>query len=84
MIAQVLRAILGLIGRRPRACNQYRAGRDERHPVVCAWCCASIKAGNPKLPVSHGICGPCRTEQTRKFIPTPRPPQPNRRHGLIR
>lgn len=27
--------------------------------TVCAWCKGVIKAGDPNLPVSHGICEGC-------------------------
>jgi hypothetical protein len=29
------------------------------HPAVCSWCHEQYRAGNPDLPVTHGICGPC-------------------------
>ena len=40
-------------------------------PTLCAWCAAKgittvLKAGDPKLPVSHGLCPSCREQLERE------------------
>ena len=37
-------------------------------PGQCAWCDRRTRYGNPRLPVSHGICTPCREVHFR-FVP---------------
>lgn len=57
-----------------------------KHPLrprkVCSWCTvagrpAGLEEGDPGALVSHGICGPCRTEQLRAYeaerLEQPRP-----------
>lgn len=34
--------------------------RLAQNAVKCAWCQQDIKAGDPALPVSHGICPTCK------------------------
>lgn len=37
--------------------------------VLCGWCLPKItvlKAGDPLLPTSHGICRPCREQAERE------------------
>jgi hypothetical protein len=29
------------------------------HTVICAWCRKVLRLGNPRLPISHGICPEC-------------------------
>ncbi len=55
--------------RQKRVRTGFAAGQSKRAaeavrraPVVCSWCQAVIRSGNPALQVSHGICEPCREE----------------------
>jgi len=30
--------------------------------TVCAWCSRLMVAGDPKLPISHGLCPACKAQ----------------------
>jgi len=36
--------------------------RTRAFPVVCGWCSVVLRAGNPDLPVSHGLCASCESK----------------------
>lgn len=33
-----------------------------RETAICAWCGTTIREGDPNLPVTHGICPPCKAK----------------------
>lgn len=35
--------------------------------VICAWCGIEKEKGDPKLPVSHGMCETCEKVETEKM-----------------
>jgi hypothetical protein len=44
------------------------ADHSPQHPVVCSWCRATLREGDPALPVSHSICKPCAAKVEAEMV----------------